>query len=124
MTSVVQQEKQDQDREAAMKRREQLMNAPPVDPNAEPQPNQKDVGITTINTKEDKAPKVIASSIQAQSKEEDLQQTVAKHESFDATILESKKKCAKSHPPSQKCPNCTFTKLPSYKVNLNCKGDH
>jgi hypothetical protein len=73
MTSVVQQEKQDQDREAALKRREQLMNAPPVDPNAEPQPNQKDVGITTINTKEDKAPKVIASSVQAQSKEEDLQ---------------------------------------------------
>ena len=100
MTSVVQQEKQEQDREAALKRREQILNAPPPDPNAQPQPDQKNVGITTINTKEDKAPKVIESAVKARSKEEDLTQTVAKHEAFDATILESKKKCAKSHPPS------------------------
>jgi len=34
MTSVVQQEKQEQDREAALKRREQILDAPPPDPNA------------------------------------------------------------------------------------------
>mgnify|MGYP001349725288 CR=1 FL=1 len=53
MTSVVQQEKENADREAAMKRREQLMNAPPPEKGAEPDPNQKNVGITTIDTKAD-----------------------------------------------------------------------
>lgn len=47
-----------------------------------------------------------------------------KHQSFDSIITESKKKCAKSHPPTAKCANCTFQAPPSYRVNYNCVNNH
>ena len=39
-------------------------------------------------------------------------------------ITDSKKKCARSHPVTSKCPNCTFTPPASYKVNFKCTNNH
>lgn len=47
-----------------------------------------------------------------------------KHISFDSMISDSKKKCAKSHPPAAKCANCTFVPPASYKVNYKCVNNH
>lgn len=37
-------------------------------------------------------------------------------------ISEAKNRCLKSHPPTSKCPNCTFKGPETYKVDYNCKN--